>query len=79
MSLSDIAITFSVSMTISYLHLELLALNIRMVTAKNSSQHLNPCMLMFSDLARHLLKSGHKIDFDIVAFFPHFNNARPNC
>ena len=50
---------FLVSMTISYLHTELLALNISLVTAKDSSHHLNPCMLMFSDFAWRLLKSSH--------------------
>jgi hypothetical protein len=28
-------------------------LSISLVTAKNSSHHLNPCMLMFSNFARH--------------------------
>jgi hypothetical protein len=56
MSLSDIAITFSVSMTISYWHPALLVLNISLVTEKNSSHHLNPCMLLFSDFAGHLIK-----------------------
>jgi hypothetical protein len=54
-------------------------LSISLVTAKISSHHLNPCMLMFSNFARHLLKSGHKLEIYIVAFLPHFNNAWSNC
>jgi hypothetical protein len=59
MSLSDIAILLASQWQYLICIWNLLALNIRMVTAKNSSQHLNPCMLMFSDFAWRLLKSSH--------------------
>jgi hypothetical protein len=59
MSLSDIAITFSVSMTISYWHPEFLALNISLVTAKKFLSPFKFLHAYVSDFARHLLKSSH--------------------